>query len=1346
MYLRTYTLILVVFLISSHTIAFQPTKFDHIKNTDGLSNNSVTSIVKDGKGYMWFGTYNGLNKYDGLRIKSYGKESDDTGLPDIHITYLFSDSEGVLWVGTRNGGLVKYNQKSDNFSKINLLGNQENPSMEIRAIAEDSNKNLWIGTISNGLFCVDYTGNIISHFSTSKSSSLQLISNNITSLYFDKIDKKLIIGSKSPFLESFEVNNIDSSYSKYPLISLDKPIYPKKIVQDNDDNIWVATYKNGLFRIDKSTKNIRRWDTENSNLDHNVIFNLSFRPEENSLWIATDGRGIQNYDIATDSFSSIVNSADPESLSSDSVLCFFKDELNNMWIGTQYGGINISNALFRQYNPMNSFNGLTNNRVKCFLEYSKELIFIGTDGGGLSVHDRKDNSVGGVNLGNYKNLHINSLFKKRDGSILIGTYGHGLLEYNPNNSRTKNLIKEWTFGNNDAGRFIQDAIEFNDLIIFGTPYGLYSINKKNQIEKILLNNPDALLDSYQLNSIKCLAIQNNRVWVGTKAGFTSLDVEGEDFKLNYYKVVGKNQGLTPQSENIINRIEVQANRILLCSDKGLKVFYPEDERITEIGSSEMLNNSMILDVIADEMGGFWICTDDKGLLKFTEEDEVIKLFNVENGLRDNSLNAILLTSDMKIFTGGNNGYNHFFPGNITKKIVDTKIHFTDFKLFNESVGFKNEGDFLKWHISYYDNLTLKSDQNDISFDFIALNYDAPRSNRYAYFLENYDQSWKHIGNSTTATYTHLPPGDYTLKVKATNSAGDLATRELTMGIKVLPPWYKTVWAYISYVILLGTLLFIFYKVSLKWAGLNHKLEIETLEREKKEALIKTRAEFFTNISHEFKTPLSLILAPIDIMLKKGSGTMEDFGLIKQNANRLLRLVNQIMDLRRSETGNLKLHLEEFEINGFMQEIIQSFQVLSESRNISLLYYPCEPTVLKQDKYKLDKIFFNLLSNAFKACGKGDSITVSTNIMDCAKGPCLEIIVEDTGKGIAKENLERIFDRYYHIEQNPGSTGVGLSLTKTYINFLEGEIKVVSKKGVGTYFTVSLPIEKGGDFSFLSVVQNKNFVAEPHFEEVKNSKEMQIKSKKILIIEDEVEIGNFLQRALGEDYIISRAMDGEEGFNDILQYWPDLVISDVMMPNMSGFELCEKMKSDIRTSHIPIILLTAMGSEEKLIEGSQLGADLYVSKPFSIELLKTQLKTLFDNINRRRETYQRKLSVEDGESVGKSKKDPFVAKATSIVLENLSDTEFSVERFSDELAMHRTNLHHKLKTLTGLSPSEFMRGVRLSQSIEYLVNNTDELNISQIAYSVGFNTPAYFTKCFKRQYGCLPGEFKKHMQI
>ena len=529
---------------------------------------------------------------------------------------------------------------------------------------------------------------------------------------------------------------------------------------------------------------------------------------------------------------------------------------------------------------------------------------------------------------------------------------------------------------------------------------------------------------------------------------------------------------------------------------------------------------------------------------------------------------------------------------------------------------------------------------------------------------------------------------------------------------------------------------IFSKLLVNWTTLKHKLEIKTLEKQQTELLNKERIEFFTNISHEFKTPLSLIMAPIDTMIEKGNSFQEEnLKLIKQNANRLLRLINQLMDFRKNESKSLELTMETFEVNDFINNILFSFHNLAAQHSIQLTYKPCEPITVKADKDKLDKILFNLLSNAFKACQPRDSIRVSVNYYTEDGITYLKLKVKDSGKGISKAHLNKIFDRFYQIENKSGGTGVGLSLTKAYIDIMKGTINVNSKPELGTSFKIIIPVNVASQP--ITIVDDKTTLQDNTPLEIKKSPNASI--KKILIVEDEIDILNYLESTLSSNYTIFKATNGEEGIEKALKHWPDLIISDVMMPIKSGFELCEQIKADIRTNHIPVILLTAMTADNNIIEGTDLGADLYVTKPFNIKLLKSQIKTLFSNIKKRQTSYQKTTNNKLKETKEDSIKDTFMAKATQTILNHLNEAEFNAETFSALLNMHRTNLHHKLKTLTGLSTTEFIRYVKLNESLSLLEK---DLTVNEIAYKVGFNTPAYFSKCFKKQYGCLPKDYFK----
>ncbi len=1326
-----FKLLVIFFAILCYANAlhgFQDMRFDHLTDADGLSNNSITAIARDRVGFMWFGSYNGLNKYDGKGVISYRYiPGDDTSIKDNHITCLFNDSSGELWIGTRNGGLLQYDFEIDGFRSFPLLEQHSQIGVEIRAIEEDNNGNIWVATIAYGLFKISVDGHI-ENYTNSLHSNPRLESNNITALCFNKQTNQLLIGGKSPFLVSLDLSTY--TVDRLPLISEEEKVYVKKIVLDKTGGVWVATYKKGLFHIRENVPVIN-FNTLNSDIKHNVLFNLFYNPGDNTIWLATDGRGIQIYDIEKNKFKQISKSLAPTSLSSNSVLEIYADNVGFMWIGTQYGGVNIYNKHYEKYNTLNIYQGLTHNRIKSFLQYNDDHIYIGTDGGGVCLFDRGKNKIIKIDaVGSMTS--VNALRKRSNGTIVIGTYGNGLIEYDPNSKSSKSLLPQGFLDNNSAEIFIQDVLEVDNNLWFGTPYGIYSLSSDKKVNKIVLQNPEALADDYQLNSLMCLTLADGYLWAGTKAGFVKIDIDKKRAD-EYFKIV-PSTGLTPKDKNIVNKIKRYKNELYLCTDSGLEIFDLQSAAISKHKGFKELKGIAIHDIVFQDNKQFWLATN-KGLATLGENSGTINYEDNLKGLQGNSITTIYRTNDGELFVGGNKGINHFYPEDLYSGTHSLPIVFTDFKLFNKPVDFSSQKGVITKHISKYESLTLKADQNDISFDFVALDYNLPKQLNYSYMLENYDRDWNHVKNLTTAGYTNLPPGQFRLKVKASSSDGARKTKELTMNIEILPPWYKTIWALIFYVLFILLLLYAFFRIVLNWTNLNHKLEIEKLEKEKNESLSKERIEFFTNISHEFKTPLSLILAPIDNMIENGNGSTEDYNLIKKNANRLLRLIDQLMDFRRNEINNLNVQHSIFEVNLFVREILDSFQNLADQQEIQLTYKPCPDTCIKMDKDKLDKILFNLMSNAFKACKSGDSIMVRTAF----KGNELELQVNDSGKGISAQNLNKIFDRFYQIEQNSGGTGVGLSLTKRYLELLNGKIHVESKFNIGTRFTITIPVVFSDDC-------DENLTNEPqnHSEVVElgeANSNMLPNTKKILIVEDDLDILNYLYHTLGDSYQVIKAVNGNEGFNRTLENWPDMIISDVMMPNTTGLELCKKIKTDIRTNHIPVILLTAMSSEENIIDGVGLGADLYIPKPFNIKLLLVQISTLFNNIEKRHRRYRDNILSPSNEIKEEQKENLFVERAKHVIMEHISDSSFTVADLSREMAMHRTNLHHKLTSLTGMAPSEFIRNVKLREALAPLSEGS--MSISEIAYSVGFNTPAYFSKCFKKQFGCLPGEYRKH---
>ncbi|KXX71289.1 hybrid sensor histidine kinase/response regulator transcription factor [Flammeovirga sp. SJP92] len=743
----------------------------------------------------------------------------------------------------------------------------------------------------------------------------------------------------------------------------------------------------------------------------------------------------------------------------------------------------------------------------------------------------------------------------------------------------------------------------------------------------------------------------------------------------------------------------------------------------------MAGNS-IKGVLGDNNGNLWLSTN-KGISKFEIEKGRFKNYNTLDGLEPNEYwpDVQCKTTDGQLLFGGNYGLVIFDPSQIKDNLYIPKLRLKGFKISNKEVPIGGENSPLKSHISLSQEITLKYYQNDFSIDYVALTNTSSKKSEYAYQLVGFEDDWNYVRNKQEASYTNIDPGNYTFVVKASNSDGYWNEEGTSIEIEVLPaPWF-TVWAYSFYAIVL---LLIAYQIWKYWT--------ERIKNKKELELNDLKINFFANVSHEFRTPLALILTPLEkiIQSNKYPEEEEQHLLIHRNAKRLLNLVNQLLDFQKIGTNQLQLKRSVTDVVSFTEELLHSFDDLTQSKNISLEFHTEIDSLRSTFDYnKLEKVLLNLLSNACKFTPENGKITLSIN----KEKDSLTIKVKDSGIGIAPEHLENIFNRFYQIDTpnvtNREGSGIGLSLAKEYVELHGGQLTVESTLGEGSCFSVKLPLEKIEEGTLPlhkpNVIKNKKawFKKET---EVKHSR----KTPNLLVVEDNEDFRKFLVGNLKGKFNVIEAKNGQEGWEEVINNFPDLIISDIMMPVMDGNSLCKKVKEDIRTSHIPVILLTAQTSEESQVQVFESGADQYVSKPFNFDVLESRIHSLLEQRTKLQQAFSKKLEANPTDAKVESIDEKLIQKALIFIENNISNSNLTVEELSSELDISRGHLYRKVQMLTGKSPSDFIRAVRLKRASQLL--ESSNLTISEIAYEVGFSNPKYFSKCFKAEYKVLPSVY------
>jgi signal transduction histidine kinase/DNA-binding response OmpR family regulator len=856
------------------------------------------------------------------------------------------------------------------------------------------------------------------------------------------------------------------------------------------------------------------------------------------------------------------------------------------------------------------------------------------------------------------------------------------------------------------------------------------------------------------------------LWVGTNLG-------------GLYKYDRKTEKFLYSALNLIGPIYEDKEGNFWVADyfTGLNLYDREKGAvIASYGQEEGLASNSIIGILEDDQNNLWIATAF-GLSKFNIKTRTFRNYYKEDGLPDNEFTIGNQGPDGKMYFNTNGGLIVFHPDSIKDDPTPPQVVLSGISLFNRP------GEKLNYEgfISELKEITLPYDQNDLRFDYVGLHYSVPSRNKYKYILENFDDDWVDAGNQRYATYTNLDPGEYVFRATASNKDGVWNQTGISITLIITPPWWQTTWAYLFYILSTVGIIYFIWKAQLKRLRIKHEYEMSIFEAQKLHEVDELKSRFFTNISHEFRTPLTLILGPVKQVIEriKDEKTKDDLSIVHRNANKLLELVNQLLDISKLESGNMKLQTTPQNFIPLLKALVLSFTSYAERKRITLKFNTTENEIIVYlDKDKVEKVITNILSNAFKFTPKGGRIEVtvtrslsssvghshseldseSPNEMKKLKRVQLdnyvEISISDTGIGIPKEKMSKIFDRFYQVDgshtREQEGTGIGLSLTKELVELHRGKIEVESEEGKGTTVTISIPLGKEYLKPEEICESDKNEVSSEtketiYFEETKSEKFdlnliTQIEKPILLIVEDNSDVRNYIKDNLIKDYRILEAVDGEDGWNKSIEQIPDLIVSDVMMPKMDGFELCKKLKTDGRTSHIPVILLTAKAAKQDKIEGYDIGADEYIMKPFEPDELRVRIKNLIEQRKRLHEHFQKKGILDLDQSKFTSFDKKFLQKAFDIITQKISDSSFTVEAFADNLAVSRSLLHKKIVALTGEAPRDLIRRIRLKKAAELIEKKFG--NLSEIALEVGFDNPAYFSECFKKQFGISPSQYQQ----
>ncbi len=1339
-------LLFILLLISQITLGQERDyNFININNKNGLSSNTINAILKDKYGFMWFGTNDGLNKFDGQNFVVYRhSETDTNSIGRGIVMAMQEDNNRNLWIGT-NITLSMYNRSLNNFINFDFskLG-------WIRSLCADHLGNIWVGTYT-GLYQFNPKTKKIVTYKAEPSRIDKLNSNVILSVFEDN-KKRIWVGTnaglhllnpKSGFFKRF-------LHKKEVSESITNDVI-RSFAEDKDGNIWLGT-GDGLDKMNVQRQTFEHFKSVKSDeqtLSGNSIYKISF-DEESKLWVGTeDGLNIFN---PANGKNFRVNKTISNKYSGlggfvgYSVRDIYLDKCGIYWISTLQGGVNKydNNLAFFNYKRLNPIgtNGISSGAVFAFAEGPSGDIFVGTDDRGLNIFNKKTGQIKPIALNGMDTQKGFVLTLERsDNTLWIGTYHYGLYIMNllTNSVKQIQIPKNITDATNTPINCLK-ADKQGNIWIGTNGNGLYryhiSTGELVHISNIFIQqkNRNILFTGY----ITAIELdQQDNLWIGTNGG----GLARYDQTQNSLKIYNHDNSNLPLDMILAIHCDKSGQIWVGVMGGGLCLYNTKAQKFNQYGIKNLLSNDVIYKILEDDFGKLWVSTN-KGISVFDPQKKVFKNYTYHNGIQQSNFNigSGFKTSSGEMYFGGNEGFNFFNPKNLNQNKNTPSLVFTDLKIGNKSVN-PVENSEITEPISVAKKINLSYKQN-FSLDFVALNYTAPQENQYTYMLDGFDKEWNQVGALTTAVYTNLDPGKYQFRLKARSEDSSWHTPEKVIEIVVNPPFWRTYYAYIAYFLMALITFLAIRRRAIQKLKNEFALEQERTETERKIEFEQLKIKFLTNLSHELKTPLTLILNPLEnlLMKEKSSEKIDTLNLVNRNAKRLLNIVNQLLDFRKIVENELKLNLSDGDLVSFTKEIFDSFKYISERKHIHLDFYSSLidfHTVF--DKDKVERILLNLLSNAIKFTNENGKVYFHIQ-PDSEYG--IKLIVGDTGIGLPAEKLEKIFDRFYQVNNqdnilNQGS-GIGLSITQEFVKLHGGTISVEGIEGRGSIFTVVIPlleIKQGESSELFSPMEEE--INQPVNYEQAFLESSKIEKPILLLVDDSEDIRTYLRESLKDTYTIVEASEGKQGWQKALSAHPEIIVSDVNMPNMDGIALVKKLKNDNRTKHIPVILLTVLAEEIDQLKGLETGANDYLTKPFSFQLLNIKISNLLTLNHSFKDTYSKQINIEIPEVEFMSEDEKYILKVTKYIEDHISNPDLSVIDLSKKMNTSRGTLYSKILSLTGETPVEFVRSVKLKRAAMLLEKS--EMKISQVGYEVGFSNPNYFTRAFKAKYKISPSE-------
>ncbi|KJF41730.1 hypothetical protein LH29_23655 [Draconibacterium sediminis] len=1314
--------------------------FEQISPDAGFAFDQISSIVEDKNGFIWFGCYNGLYYYNSLEIVkySYDPTKEDTP-PSNVITRLYKDWNNTLWICTDNG-ICYFNEKENAFVRMNLKqADLFQSKHHVRQILQYSESG-YLLIINNGL----YRFNI-------EEKNLQQVDLNINilrpamCLATDNAGN-ILIGTKfgKLLVTDNTLNNIRILYES-PTLNSSNDILD---ICTTKSGYWLGSRNNGIAVVDEDGKLLKEYNKNLKGefaLPNNRLHKIIEQPN-GDIWVATFD-GIQ---VISRDGNLTIRPTQHNKLPLNIIFDFYVDKNGGTWVGTWTGGLayyNPYNYRFEHIKRLKEGSPTPRNVISSFAEKADGNILIGSENLGLFEYDIETKLFVTKNF-NPKKIpfkRIESLVADKNNTIWIGTFNEGL----------------WKYANQQLSEIKSDvSLNLTNTSITATDNGLWLGGAGNGLLFYDFNTNKTT--EYHENDSKIGSISSNRVrktfmdsrgdlWICTNNGLSLKRKESDNFERFFY-----NDNNNSISRNMVYTVaEDNAGNIWIgTAGGGIDIYDPKSDSFYKLKQNNRIENADIFSIIKDLNGDMWVSSNE-GIFQYITKTNKLKSYSLQDGIIGNQYNpnAAFINSTGKIFFGGANGFNIIDPQIVKENPVVPEIFLSKLLINHQPINSENTIKVNAKHFASINKLELKHNQNTLVFGFVANNFIKSSKNLFKYRIKNYIDDWIEISQGHDVSLAKVPPGKYTLEIIGSNNDGIWSQQTKEIEIIIHPPFWLSWYAYILYTIFIGVIFLLITRELAYRVKMRKEMMAERYKHEAEENLFLEKTKFFTNISHEFRTPLTLILSPLNSLISRfenEKGVQEHLNIMKRNAERLLRLTNQILDFRLIELDKVKLNIQEEDVVSICQNIVQHFEFQIKEKEINYIFSsPFKSFKLSIDSEKIEKVVYNIISNALKYSPEKGQVILSIEQKELNEnnysnvnytgnqflGDSLEIKIKDNGRGISDKNIPTIFDRFFvDKESDETGTGIGLHICQEYIRLHNGNIMVTSEQGNGTTFTINLPVQDSPEYEKENIIIQSHLTKDIDSDIEENAIVTSVDKKVLLFAEDNDELRVYLKNVLANNYKVLTAKNGQQALEIATEVLPDIIVSDIMMPGIDGIELTDRIKSNQKTNHIPIILLTALTENKYQIDSMHKGADAFLTKPVDEKLLIARIENILSN----RENLKKKFDDQGQTSHDSTVSETFEQKAERIVENNLQNTLFDIDSLSTKLGVSRSSLHRKIKTATNLSPSEFIRDVRLNNAVKLM--KSGKYNIDEIGTYVGFNSTSYFIRSFKKKYGQTPKEY------